>query len=141
MKKISEFNFLFAVILAGNCGENFNNASQLMIDSPATSEAVKAIFRRFQAALEALQPCVQTFDVECMEKAFENIGVRGMEEGIKVTTGKLQLLFKRMLNKDLVAVSEFNKIQESDGKEGLLIACDAFNTKSRWIRQFTKTAQ
>lgn len=130
------FNNLFADILAKNCGENFSEASQAMIDSPLTSPRVKEIFTHFQATIKSLQPCVIKVDVKCLKNAIVNVGLRGMEEGVKATTGKEQQLFKRLLDKDLSSISEFSRIQPKGGEEAFQIACDTLNIKSRWIRAF-----
>lgn len=133
------FNFLFAITSDENCAQNFYSVSQAMIDSPSNSPEIKEIFERFQAAIRDLKPCVINADVDCIKNAFVNVGVRGMKEGFKATTGTEQQLFKRMLIKDVIAVSKLNKLQPSDGQEAVQIANDAFCTKAEWIRAFLES--
>lgn len=107
-----------------------------MIDSPFIPSQVKAVFQRFLPAFAATKPCLVNADLPCISNAFENVAIRGMEQGVRVTRGPLQFLFQRMLALDRVAVANFRSLPKDGGMQAVAIANYVLSNKAEYIQQY-----
>lgn len=69
------------------------------------------------------------------------IGVKGMEQGVRLSSGPLQFLFQRMLAMDRVAVANFRALPKNAGLQAVAIADYVFNDKAEWIQQYLQLAK
>lgn len=112
-----------------------------MIESANIPPQVKPIFQRFIAAIAKLKPCVDQANLQCIWDAFENMGVKVIEQGVRLSQGPLQFLFQRMLAMDRVAVANFHALPKNAGQQGVAIADYVFNDKAERIQQYLQQFQ
>lgn len=123
---------LFSV---GNGAVEFTIASKDLVSSPAVPPQVKPIFQEFIVGIAKLKPCVDQPNLQCILDAFKNIGVKGMEEAVKLSNGKLQQLFQKMLDLDRRAVAQMTALPKDAGPQAVQIADFVVHTKANWIEQ------
>lgn len=99
-------------------------------------QEVKPIFQEFNVGIAGLKPCVVKPNLQCILDAFENDGVKGMKQAVKLSHGTLQKLFQKMLNLDLVVVEQMNALPKSAGQQAVEISNFVFHTKANWIQQY-----
>lgn len=114
----------------------FGSASQALIDSPTVPPQVKQIFKGFLAALAATEPCVSQGDRKCILDTFQNVGVKGMQEGVEFSSGPLKQLFEKLLRWDRIAVSDISALQISPLSITVKVADIALNKKANDINKY-----
>lgn len=107
-----------------------------MIDSPYIPPQLKPIFQRFITAIAATKSCTAQAKIECIKNDFVNVGLPGMEQGVKLTRGPLKFLFQRMLALDRVAIANFGFIPKGAGPNAVAIANYVLSNKAEYIQQY-----
>lgn len=128
----------FDVFSAGNGGVEFTAASQAMIDSPIIPPEVKKIFQDFIAIISKFKLCVDQANLQCMKNVTVKTALGGMEQGVKLTHGPLQQLFKKMLNFDRLAFEKARELPENAVQEAASIANFVLSTKAKWIQEYLR---
>lgn len=123
----------------GNGGEEFIIASKDLIGSTAIPQQVKPIFQEFIEAITNLKPCVDQPDLQCLLNAFENIGVKGMEQAANLSHGTLQQLCQEMLGLDRRAVDQMKALPKNAGPQAAEIADFVFHLKANWVQQYLQS--
>lgn len=128
--------FNFPLFSDQNGPQEFVAASEAVIKSPKIPAQVKPIFQGFIQALAATKPCIANADLKCIRDAFENVGVKGMQKGVSLTSGQLQELFQRMLNLDKYGVTKMDALPATGGHEAVDIGEHILHIKAGWINQY-----
>lgn len=119
----------------------FTAESQAMIDSPTVPPIVKPIFKRFIAAIAAAKPCVAQANLKCILNTYKNVGVTGMEQGVKLSTGKLRQLFQKLLKLDRQAVKEMGTLPKDAGQLAVKLSEFVLNFKASIVQIYLEKGE
>lgn len=112
-----------------------------MIDSPTVPPQVKAIFQDLQAAMDKVKQCICNVDLLCMQNICVNIGLRGMEQGVRLSQGPLRQLFQKMFSLDLLTFVESRELLRNIRQQGPQISDALLRSKAKLIQQYLEQFQ
>lgn len=136
--ELPNIEFLFGIFLSAELTgpARFSAASQNFINSRAVPPQVKPIFQRFLAAVAGSKPCVANANLQCILRVFKDVGITGMQQGIRLSYGPLQQLFQKMLRLDQKAVSDMSALPANAGQTAVKIADNTLNAKATLLNQY-----
>lgn len=121
-----------------NAGTRFCDAS-VKLNATNPPEPVKAVLKSFIDCIANLGGCVQDRNTTCLRDTLLNVGISGMVNGIKYSSGDLDKLFKRMFDAHIKTYGQMYALTDDDDDDQITaVKClfDLFDQKTGYINEY-----